>query len=101
MSASTLNPRAGWTPEDFYQEQLFDADCNNCKHLERVKFDRKVELPHIYGSPAFCTQFQKHVRTNWPGFFANRPCFEHRKTGERGLCAGGVEAAPRFVPFHP
>lgn len=81
-----MNPREGWSKDDFYQEQLFDADCNNCTHLERVPFDRKVELPHIFGSPGSCTQFDKPVRCYWPGIFSNHPCFEHRRTGAPSWC---------------
>lgn len=74
--------RAAYPKDVLYAEQTFDADCNNCAHMQRVKFDRKETLPHVYGSPAHCTKFDQPIRCQAPGVFSGRPCFVHIKTGE-------------------
>jgi hypothetical protein len=78
----SLNPRFWWQPEDYWAEQLWDSDCNNCKSVTRVPFDRIKEEPHIYGSPAFCTKWNKPVRCFFVGQFTAHPCFVHIRTGE-------------------
>lgn len=74
--------RAAWPKDVLYGEQTMDADCNNCAHMRRVKFDRNVEMPHVFGSPAWCSKYERAVRCQAPGIFSGRPCFVHIRTGE-------------------
>jgi hypothetical protein len=73
--------------------QAFDADCNNCKYLQRVPFDRIKHPPGIWGMPGICGQFNRPVSAFGPGLFSGHPCFVHRKTGR-------LSAHVDKPPFH-
>jgi len=94
----STNPRFWWSKEDFWAEQLWDSDCNNCRYIERIPFDRITEQPHIYGAPALCSKYDKKVRTQAIGLFSGFTCFVHIRTGESSPHNNTSNEQTKFYP---
>jgi len=93
------NPRFWYTQEDYWAEQLWDSDCNNCKHVKRIEFDRKQEQPHVFGSPAICGLHNKYIRCYHPGIHSAFTCFVHIRTGEVSPHTNTAAEQVKFRPF--
>ena len=105
LTLAGRNPRLNWTKEDFYAEQLFDGDCNNCKFVDRsVSFEAQEKSERlVFGLPAMCTKFNRKVRTfSQPGIYSGHPCFVHIRTGLASMEPDpNPLEQPRFMDAEP
>lgn len=63
------------TPEDVYEAQKIDADCNDCAFFKRGTMQKIGGLTKFVG---ICQRFNKPT-TAWPMQYSGHECFLHRK----------------------
>lgn len=63
------------TPEDVFEMQKIDADCNDCKHFQRGELIKGLGMNCFKGH---CKKLAKPT-TAWPMNYSGHECFEHRK----------------------
>ncbi len=66
-----------------------DADCNTCKHLQRLSFDRKQRPPAIWGMPGICAKDGRKVIAWGNGQFIGASCWESRVSDRKSAHAKG------------
>lgn len=75
------------TPEDVLEQQLIDADCNDCKHFQRGALVKQFvglgEVVIKLGKEGqyflgHCLKFDKPTKA-FPVHYTGHECFEHRK----------------------
>ena len=66
-----------------------DADCNTCKHLQRLPFERKERTPSIWGMPGLCGKNGRPVIAWGNGQFIGASCWESRVSDRKSVHAPG------------
>jgi hypothetical protein len=66
-----------------------DADCNTCKHLKRLAFDRTVRNPNQSGMPGTCAKDGRSVVAWGNGQFVGASCWESRNSERKSAHAIG------------
>lgn len=63
------------TPQDVFEIQSIDADCNDCRHFQRDAMRKGLGVACFEGH---CLKNDKPTLA-WPMQFSGHSCFEHRK----------------------
>jgi hypothetical protein len=63
------------SPEDIYEMQKIDADCNDCIHFQRGPMMKVPGLTVFHG---LCLKHDVPTKA-YPGQFTGHDCFEHRR----------------------
>lgn len=66
---------ANLQPDDIFEMQKIDADCNDCRHFQRGKMREGLGLACFEGR---CAKFDKATLA-WPMQYTGHECFEHRR----------------------
>ena len=66
-----------------------DADCNTCRYLKRVPFDRAERKPHIWGMPGVCKRDGRHVVAWGMNQYVGASCWMSRTSDRTSANAPG------------